>query len=189
MEHDINLNIHYSAPEEVWKKIDNVYRTMPYWSEKNDCPRWTGNDIDLWASVEPSGIQIVGTMPENIWNEWYDTLKNRLSEALGYAIGEPEEGFRFKYWEPFEKNYSDIESIDSKAIVFNDYSTFYWEQFENIERDITAKPPYFVFRSAYIELCIYFDGTGLFTKRKNEQNFCDFYTKLKAIGLKSLDLS
>ena len=55
MNHNINLNIHYSAPEEVWKKIDDIYRVMPYWSEKEDCPHWIGADIDLWASVETSG--------------------------------------------------------------------------------------------------------------------------------------
>lgn len=100
-----------------------------------------------------------------------------MSEALGYGIGEPEEGFQFKYWKPFEKNYSDIKSIDGKAICFNDYSTFYWEQFENRKRDISAKPPYFVFRSKYIELRIYFDETGLFSKRKNEKNFNSFQIK------------
>lgn len=189
MKHDINLNIHYSAPEEVWKKINHVYRDMPYWSEKEDCPRWIGDDIDLRAAVEPSGIQIAGTMPDEIWNEWYDTLKSKLSEALGYSIGEPEEGFSFKYWAPFEKNYQDIKSIDDKGIVFNDYSTFYWEQFENIERDISAKPPYYVFRSIYIELRISFVETGLFSKRKNRQYFLDFQAKLTAIGLRALDLS
>lgn len=42
MEHDVNLNIHYSDPEEVWKKIDSVYRTMPYWSGREDSPHWLG---------------------------------------------------------------------------------------------------------------------------------------------------
>lgn len=69
MEHDIQLNIHYSAPEEVWEKIGNVYRTMPYWCEKDNRPRWIGENINLWASVESSGVQIAGTMPDDIWNE------------------------------------------------------------------------------------------------------------------------
>lgn len=38
MEHDINLNIHYSAPEETWNKIDEVYKSMPYWAG-NDSTR------------------------------------------------------------------------------------------------------------------------------------------------------
>lgn len=65
MEHDINLNIHYTAPDWVWEKIGAVYRSMEYWHE-NDTLCWKGVDIDLWASVEPSGIQIAGTMPEKI---------------------------------------------------------------------------------------------------------------------------
>ena len=91
--------------------------------------------------------------------------------------------------ETFEKNYSDIKNIDAKGIVFNDYSAFYWEQFEHGERDILAKPPYFVFRSKHIELYIFFDETGLFSKRKNRQNFHDFQAKLAAIGLRTRDLS
>ncbi len=30
MEHDINLNIHYSAPQPIWDKIGFVYESMPY---------------------------------------------------------------------------------------------------------------------------------------------------------------
>lgn len=189
MEHDINLNIHYSAPEEVWKKISDVYSSMPYCDENEDLPHWVGENIDLWASVEPGGIQISGSMPKDIWNEWYDTLKSKLTDALGYEIGEPEEGYSFKFWKPFEKKYSDIKSIDNKKIVFNDYSTFFLDEFENIERDITAKPPYFLFRSSLIELWIYFDETQIFSKKKNLQNFRDFQKQLDNIGLKSLDLS
>lgn len=98
MKYDINLNIHYTAPEEVWIAIEEVYRSMPYWAGYNREVRWTGTEIDLWASVEPSGIQIAGVMPESIWDEWYDSLKNKLTQSLGYQIGEPEEGFDFKYW-------------------------------------------------------------------------------------------
>lgn len=98
MKHDINLNIHYSAPEEVWIAIGEVYKSMPYWAGDDKEVKWTGTEIDLWASVEPSGIQIAGMMPESIWYEWYDSLKNKLTQALGYQIGEPEEGFDFKYW-------------------------------------------------------------------------------------------
>lgn len=99
MEQDINLNIHYSAPREVWNKINEVYASMPYWSGNDKVVKWIGKEVDLWASVEPSGIQITGTMPDDIWNEWYSSLKQKLTNALGYDIGEPEEGYEFKYWE------------------------------------------------------------------------------------------
>ena len=29
MNHDINLNIHYSAPKEIWEKIEKIYESMP----------------------------------------------------------------------------------------------------------------------------------------------------------------
>lgn len=46
MEHDINLNIHYTAPDEIWEN-------------------------------------------------WYMLLKRKLTDALGYEIGEPEDGYEF----------------------------------------------------------------------------------------------
>lgn len=186
VEHDINLNIHYSVPEELWQKIVDVFRNMPYWNENENFPNWTGDGIDLYASVEPSGIQIAGTMPQDIWNKWFDTLKKALTEVLGYDIGEPEDGFRFRDWKPFEKKYSDIKSVDDKSITFNDYSMFEWEDFENIEYNISAEPPCFVFKSEpYIELRLYFDG---FSKKKNRQNLRDFNAKLNLLGLKTSGL-
>ena len=114
-------------------------------------------------------------------------LKSKLTEALGYEIGEPENGFPFKYWEPFEKKHSDIKSIDGKMVVFNDESTFYWEQFSCAERDITADPPYFLFRSDYIELYVLFDNS--LQKSKLSQQFNDFRRQLNSFGIRTFDLS
>jgi len=72
---------------------------MPYWAGTDQGPRWIGDEIDLWASVEPGGIQIAGTMPEDIWETWYPKLKADLTAALGYEIGEPEDGYDFIYWD------------------------------------------------------------------------------------------
>ena len=99
MRHDVTLNIHYSAPDEIWEKIGDVYQLMPYWAGDIQGPRWQGDNIDLWASVESGGIQIAGVMPENIWEKWYYKLKMNLTAALGYEIGEPENGYDFKYWD------------------------------------------------------------------------------------------
>lgn len=95
MEHDINLNIHYTAPDEIWDKIGEVYQSMPYWAGYDPGPHWAGPDIDIWASVEPGGIQIAGSMPDEIWENWYMLLKRELTDALGYEIGEPEDGYEF----------------------------------------------------------------------------------------------
>ena len=37
-------------------------------------------------------------MPNEIWNDWYQKLKTKLSNALDYEIGEPEDGYDFMYW-------------------------------------------------------------------------------------------
>ena len=99
MKHDVNLNIHYSAPEGIWCKISEIFKAMPYWAGTGSGAYWIGENIDLWASVEPSGIQIAGTMPDEIWEVWYRELKEKLTAALGYEIGEPEDVFDFQYWE------------------------------------------------------------------------------------------
>lgn len=99
MEHDINLNIHWSAPSDVWIKIGKVFSYMPYWCGYANEPKWIGDNINVWASAEPSGLQIAGTMPEDIWNAWYAKIKEKLAEALGYEIGEPEDGYEFKYFD------------------------------------------------------------------------------------------
>ena len=98
MEQEIILNIHYTAPQDIWDKIGKVYESMPYWSSYDCGPHWKGDDIDLVASVEPGGLQIYGTMPDDIWTEWCSDLIKRLSEAVGYEVGNPEDGYEFKYW-------------------------------------------------------------------------------------------
>ncbi len=37
-------------------------------------------------------------MPNDIWEEWYSLLKLKLTDVLGYEIGEPEDGFEFKHF-------------------------------------------------------------------------------------------
>ena len=61
----VNLNIHYSAPQEIWDKIEKIYTEMP----------------------------------QEEWDEWLQRFKDKLTAALGYSIGEPEDGYEFKYWE------------------------------------------------------------------------------------------
>lgn len=95
MNHDINLNIHYTIPNSEWDKVIEVFKSMPNWFEN----KWLGECIDLWYSVEPSGVQIAGTMPDSLWIEWYAQLKERLTKTLKYEIGEPEDGYKFKYWD------------------------------------------------------------------------------------------
>jgi hypothetical protein len=94
---NVNLNIHYTAPDWVWKKLDEVYKSMPYYDSASPYPKWEKEGFLIEASVEPSGIQLYGKADEEEWNSWYKEIKEKLTEALGYEIGEPEDGFAFKY--------------------------------------------------------------------------------------------
>ncbi len=56
---------------------------------------WFGFDEGgkhICASVEPSGLQFSGQMPEYEWNEWRRSIKAIATEILGYKVGEIEEG-------------------------------------------------------------------------------------------------
>ncbi len=100
--HNANLNVHYSTPNEIWNIIDKICQSMPAWlGYINHIPYWFGSEEDerfINASVEPSGIQFFAKMPADEWNEWLTLLKIRLTDALGYEIGEPEDGYEFKYY-------------------------------------------------------------------------------------------
>ncbi|MBQ8569293.1 MAG: hypothetical protein IJ446_08755 [Oscillospiraceae bacterium] len=101
--HDVTLNIHYSIiDDEISDILGNIYKSMPFYSESiiSGCPSWTGEDIKLTASVESGGIQISGTMPDEQWKEWYRELTQKLTVALGYPIGDAEDGFEFVFEKP-----------------------------------------------------------------------------------------
>ncbi|MBU5484313.1 hypothetical protein KQI86_08230 [Clostridium sp. MSJ-11] len=95
--HNHNLNIHYTAPAEIWDKLNELYFGMPFWNGfVNGCPQWYGNDGKLVeASVEPSGLQFYAKLPQEEWNSWFELFKSRASELLGFQVGEPEDGFEF----------------------------------------------------------------------------------------------
>lgn len=53
MEQDITLNIHYTAPKEIWDAIGKVYESMPYWQGYDKGPHWKDeNEIDLVAQAD-----------------------------------------------------------------------------------------------------------------------------------------
>ena len=99
--YNINLNIHYSAPQEVWDKLERLYREMPNWNNfVNGCPQWYGSDGKLIeGSIESSGLQFYAKLPSEEWNEWITLFKNRATKLFGYEVGEPEDGFEFHYYD------------------------------------------------------------------------------------------
>lgn len=93
---EMNLNIRYDAPQEVWDKVGLIYEQLAGWMGYHyGIPYWFGFDDagkHICASVEPSGLQFSGRMPEHEWNEWRSAIKAIATDILGYKVGEIEEG-------------------------------------------------------------------------------------------------
>ncbi len=98
---NINLNISWDAPQEIWDKINALYCEMPnYKGLINGCPVWYGEDEKIIeASVEPSGLQFYAKLPRDEWEHWIKIFKDKATILLGYEIGEPEDGFEFYDYE------------------------------------------------------------------------------------------
>lgn len=96
--HNVNLNIHYTAPQEIWNKLEVVYSMMPGWDE--DKHQWYGNNGQLiQVSMEPSGLQFYAELATEEWEMWISEFKRKATEILGYDVGEPEDGFKFDYYD------------------------------------------------------------------------------------------
>ncbi|MCI1693641.1 hypothetical protein [Aneurinibacillus aneurinilyticus] len=70
-----------------WERLGQVYKTLPHFiAKENKCPMWFGEEEVssnyLYASVEPSGLQIVGELTLQQWKEWEDIFRTQLSEFL-----------------------------------------------------------------------------------------------------------
>ena len=101
--HNHNLNIHYTAPKEIWEKLQKLYQEMPHWKEnygETDATWYAEGDGKLIeACVDPSGLFFYAELPQEEWDLWFDLFKKRATEILGFAVGEPEDGFPFIIWE------------------------------------------------------------------------------------------
>ncbi|OWA37697.1 hypothetical protein B9G55_06525 [Saccharibacillus sp. O16] len=97
MHHHCNLNIRYDLPHEQWEKVAEVYQAMPGWiGYMDNIPYWFGQEADemtISASVEPSGLSLYARMEADEWKVWIETFKAKATQALGFEVGEPEDGF------------------------------------------------------------------------------------------------
>ena len=57
-----------------WALLAEAYSRLPGWAGNHPVPCWFGTDFEsspcLWASVEPPGLQVGGTVPTSDWLEW-----------------------------------------------------------------------------------------------------------------------
>lgn len=100
---EMNLNIRYDAPDEVWEKVPLIYAQLNGWlgygkggdQGNPGIPYWFGyaeNAKHIWASVEPAGLHFSALMEEHEWETWIQRIKEIATRELGYKIGEIEKG-------------------------------------------------------------------------------------------------
>jgi hypothetical protein len=98
---EMNLNIRYDAPDEIWEKVPLIYRQLEGWlGTGNDLgepgiPYWFSfdeNEKHICASVEPSGLHFEGLMEDDEWEVWVKEIKSIATKVLGYKVGEIELG-------------------------------------------------------------------------------------------------
>jgi hypothetical protein len=69
--------------EDHWRGLTRIYEGLPGAVRYHDVPWWFGDDEDvppfLRASVEPTGLQVHGVLPEADWWAWDE----RFREAAG----------------------------------------------------------------------------------------------------------
>jgi hypothetical protein len=65
--------------EADWAVLDRVYRALPEFVGYDPIPRWFSASEAaapyLWASVEPSGLQVAGTLPSPDWHGWDEQFR------------------------------------------------------------------------------------------------------------------
>jgi hypothetical protein len=93
MERTITLNLPYDLSGSEAATILDVYRQMDGWIDNKDLPCWYGTEQDdrfIWASLEPSGLLLVGNVDERVWIGWITVLCAKLTLALGREIHDAE---------------------------------------------------------------------------------------------------
>lgn len=77
-----------------WKNFIN--KCLNWNGYIDGCPQWYGTDDRvIEASAEPSGLQLYAKLSDEEWNRWFELFKQKATAALGYPVGEPEDGFEF----------------------------------------------------------------------------------------------
>jgi hypothetical protein len=70
--------------ERHWQDLARIYERLPGEVRFRVVPWWFGDDEDLppflWASVEPTGLQVRGILPEADWISWDERFR---TEAAG----------------------------------------------------------------------------------------------------------
>lgn len=136
---------------------------------------------------------------------------NITDEQAKYFLANPdkaEEYFKSKHWyfhtaEIKVWSFDDITAINENGIDFKNGHWFRYAECVYLwqrdfsqskskcvgQRDITARPPYIEFWSFYHHDKVVFDKRGLFSQRKNEENFHKLCQLINEYGYTTFDLS
>jgi hypothetical protein len=93
---DITLSLPYDLTDKQWSVVAEVFRGMQGWigdTETDNIPQWygvEGSERYILASVEPSGLLLVGNLPARDWMGWISVLCARLSLRLGIEVRDAE---------------------------------------------------------------------------------------------------
>jgi len=73
--------------EDHWRGLSIIYEALPGSLRLHDVPMWFGDDEDLppflWASVEPTGLQAYGVLPEADWRAWDERFRSAIGGLPG----------------------------------------------------------------------------------------------------------
>jgi hypothetical protein len=66
-----------------WERLQRLYESLPGWAGtgQHGCPCWFGTTEHppfLMASVEPSGLQVTGSLPSADWSQWHNAFLDGL---------------------------------------------------------------------------------------------------------------
>jgi hypothetical protein len=87
----ITLNLPYDLSETDWAKVTAVYRSMDRWLEQQST--WFGpwdSEHFIGASVEPSGLLVVGNTDSLLFRGWITKVCAKLTAALGKDVYDAE---------------------------------------------------------------------------------------------------
>lgn len=91
--HRCTYNIPYDAPAAMLTKI---FEALPEFRgyDASGIPFWFGFESEvkhLWASIEPSGLLVEGTIDDAEWDSWDSAMRRQATTELGYAVKDAEE--------------------------------------------------------------------------------------------------
>jgi hypothetical protein len=76
---------------EHWENLQRIYESLPGWAGigEHGCPCWFGGSESppfLVASVEPSGLQVTGSLPVDDWSNWHEAFLATLKELPTFEV-------------------------------------------------------------------------------------------------------